>query len=164
MPVLGSFDDLVAGLDLPEDQKKALLDASRVRAEAKEAEERAAAATAENAALREAVLKDRWKAIGAVGDPTNLRLPDDVKVTDEDALREFADKGGFLVKKPDAPAGDLDAYQRISSASTGAGSAEPGDAMSRILAETDPSKGLNVDQFFEKVASFGLLSNKLPAQ
>lgn len=142
-----SFEDLLAeaeevGVD-PDliERLRAASAASPLRAEKKQAEERAAAALERAIKAENAALTSTFEKLGIKAKPSAFNLPEDLDRTDFDAVQGWAVEQGLAEPpKADVPVEHLDAEDRIHAATAGAGGAP--SVIDRALA-TD-----NEDEFW----------------
>ena len=123
------FEDILAemreqGLDESyADELSKAWQASPLRQAAETAAERARKAET-------ALLRSTFKELGISVKPDHLRLPDDLDPTDSDRIKAFAVDAGLLTPDPEptpdpAVTADLQAQQRITAATAGAGEVNP---------------------------------------
>lgn len=153
------YDDLLEELrergleDEDYDRLKGVLSASPIRKERD-------AAIAENRVLRERVAKAVFADARIKLDPSVLRYPDDLDITDVAKVREWGLTQG--VAEPSEPSEEdlavaegLAASDRIANATAGAGTGVPaGDLKSRVVNELSPN--LTEDQFWSKARELGV--------
>lgn len=132
-----NFEDLLeeaaeAGVD-PDliDRFRAASDASPLRKEVKDTKAQLEAAIARAQKAEGVALSQQFKELGIKAKPSAFKLPDDLDVTDADALQTWAvDQGLIDPPAPKVPDEHLDALDRIADASNGAtGRVDPTDAV-----------------------------------
>lgn len=153
---MSTFEELLAEAEevgVPEDlldRFKAAAEASPLRKELKDTKAQLQTHI-DRAQKAEAVaLATQFEKLGIRGKPQSYRLPDDVDVTDEEALRVWAVDNGVLdPPKPDVSDGHLDALDRVAAASDGAttGRIDPSDAVMQAESE---------EEFYRRAAEAGL--------
>lgn len=155
---MSGFDEILAELEqeeaLPPDKLerlRAAADASPLRKERKEAVERARELEETNRVLTQRVAKDVFSQAGLKLDPSLLRTPDDLDVTDTDAVKKWALEQKLIEPEPPTDQAGIDAQARIAAAGV-EGAAQPGQ--DDILAQLDP-RAMTEDQFWDKAKALG---------
>ena len=160
--LLGRIQEGTATADDLDNLRKAY-EASPLRKERDDAAAEAKRLADANAALRQTVMKTNFAAAGVTIDPSVLNLPSDLDVTDVEKVKGWAQGAGLVQAKPDTSQEELQAHDRLAGASSASGGGGNGMGMKeRILAETDPSKGLSEEEFWARAGSFGVTSRRLP--
>lgn len=150
-----TFEELLdeaadAGVD-PDliDRFRAASEASPLRKEVKELRTQVEQATARAQKAESAALSQHFKELGIKAKPSAFKLPDDLDVTDTEALQTWAvDQGLIDPPEPKVSAEHLDALDRVAEASAGStGRVDPTDAV--IAAE-------NPEEFWQQAEQAGL--------
>lgn len=128
------------------EQGRRIIDPSPIRAERDEAKAERDRIAQENEKLRSAVLSTTWKELGATGDPSAIRFPDDVDITDPTSLREYAVSKGFAQAPPDSSAEELAGHERVNRATVG-DMPSAADARQKLL-----STPMTEDEFWAQAA------------
>lgn len=127
------------GLDVSE--LREAWEASPLRRERDEIRKQAEATLERANAYRSRLLAHEFTSLGIKAKPDHLKIPDDLDL-DTDKVREWAVGAGLLDAPESEPESteELDAHDRISAASQGAGAARGGVITPDIAAEWDAAK------------------------
>lgn len=152
-----NFEDLLeeaaeAGVD-PEliDRFRAASEASPLRKEVRDLRTQLESTIERAQKAEQAALSTHFKELGIKAKPSAFKLPDDLDVTDSEALQTWAvDQGLIDPPAPKVPGEHLDALDRIANASNGAtGQVDPADAV--IAADS-------AEEFWHQAEQAGLTS------
>jgi hypothetical protein len=152
---MAGFDDILNELvntgQLPDDAAQKLRDASPLRKDLETTKSELAAAQERTRTLEQRLSADVFSKVGITLNPSLLRTPDDLDVTDVDAVRKWAVEKQLIEDTPATPPAEMEQHQRVAAAAVDA-PLEPGQA--DLLAQLDPRK-MSEDDFWAQAAAMG---------
>lgn len=154
---MSKFDDLIqqardAGVD--ESWLEQLQDASPLRKDNRELEEKLGKAIEREGKYRGAALRGQFNRLGIKIKPDALNIPGELDATDDDAVQAWAvDMGLAEPPPPTVPPTEVDAHRKIDEATRGTTPPTPPDARDEILSST------NEEEFWAKARAAGMVSD-----
>lgn len=121
------FDELLTEIEEAEaiapewlDRLREASKGSPLRKERDDAIERADRAEARTKEMETATLASTLSTLGVKVKLDNLRLPDDLEVSDPEKVKEWAVEAGLVEAAPDVPNDEIEGHEAIATASVGA--------------------------------------------
>jgi hypothetical protein len=154
-----SWDDLLKDLETkgydPEDidRIRKSSDASGLRQDLKTAKDEAKTAREKAKRYEDAVLAAKLKDKNVTANPAYLVRPDDLDISDEEAVNKWLTDAGLWTPTPNAPATELEAHDRA--ANLAAGDAAPRTPIDEKKAKLMSDQSLTEEQFYSLAREIG---------